>query len=252
MQPTLAFTDTKVSAMTTTASLGNSLDLNSLWDAVEVPHHDGTIAIRHVSGAHCKPDGAMDVGGKPFGNQLTALVQVKDRNNAIANVKVFGNGTLQMTGVKSMAESRTVAFAIKAVLGLPSDPFDFRARMVNVNLRVSPPPMRSKIVHYINSETPLTALFDPSISHCAKLYICFNTSDPERLARHSGGCKCEAHCAFAKSNARRCFRCIALIHKTGTITIRGACGEDHIKRAEKITKEAIVQYVSAQSMAQFT
>lgn len=228
-----------VCAVTSTASLGSATDLDELWNCIEIGRDEGVVAARNASFTECRPPGSMELG-RGFGRQITALVAVPGRSAAKANVKIFPSGMMQATGVKSKSESRAVFSAVARACGRGEEVVDVRVRMVNAHMRHSPAVGRRRLVQMILDTSPgLRASFDPSLASVAKVFFCFDTADPASLSTHSGACACPIHCAFAPPRQRRCFRCSALVHRTGTIKLTGACTEQHVERAAQILEDLV-------------
>ena len=236
----VAFTPIVVGTVTGTASLGQRLDLQVVWSSAMVPNNHGVCAIRNPEADACRPEGSIPLHNG-FGRQVTALVRLPSRD-ATCNVKAFETGNLQITGARSLLEVRQAASAISATLGC-SSPFDVRIRMVNANFRYVPAVSRKRLIEYISETRPgLYATFDPAIAAVAKIHFCFNTCDSSKLAAHAGMCCCISPCALASARNRSCFRCMAMIHRTGTVMLSGACMEEHISRAAELVKEIIQSY----------
>lgn len=245
------FTEPRVSAVTATASLGHVVDLGGLWDDLVVPSAcGGVVAIRNSAGTECRPAGTLETGKRAFGTQMTALVCIDGRDNAYANVKIFKNGTLQITGTKSREEAASVAQTVKKIVTCPgapgrySAPFDVRVRMLNANMRVEPKIPRAAFVRFVRGEgLGIRVSFDPSISSIAKVSMCFDTDDEERVLEHSGVCTCEPNCASAPARLRKCHRCVIMLHGTGTIAIKGSCSEVHVRRAADIFEATVQRFM---------
>ena len=236
--PDHIFSSLAISAMTCTASITSielgKLDLQSIWESVAVDP-EGLACIRNTDATECRPPDLLRTGTVPFGTQLTALVRIRHRPDAHANVKIFANGALQITGVRSRSETMDVARTVSGAIGMAA-PHDIRVRMVNANMRTDPPLPRKGFVEYVQSLQGMHAVFDPSISPTAKVYICFAGKDETQQSTVDGACPCPTHCATKKSQRRNCYVCVALIHKTGTVMIKGACGESHIERSAEVIK----------------
>lgn len=245
------FTEPRVSALTATASLGHNVDLEGLWEGLAIPTAGGVVAIRHSSGSACRPAGAIETGKRPFGTQMTALVSIEGRAGAHANVKIFKNGTLQITGTKSREEAASVARAVKAcvsnseAMDRAKAPFDVRVRMLNVNMHVEPRIPRAAFVRFVANEgSGVRVSFDPAISSIAKVSMCFDTDDEGRVLEHTGACKCKSNCSFAPARLRKCHRCVVMLHGTGTVTFKGSCSEVHVRRACELFRAMVVRFLS--------
>jgi hypothetical protein len=230
-----------IGVLTCTARLGHSIDLDRVYEAADVSDPAGILALRSPDASQCRPDGSLPLG-KKFGRQLTALVHVPGRQGSRCNVKVFSNGTLQITGSRSESEAYRAASKVSVALGFQDPPLDVRVRMINAHMR-APIVGRTRLVNSIAKDRlGIPARFDPSVHSAAKIVLCFDTSSPPLVALHSGVCECVPTCAFAPSKTRRCFRCVALVHQTGTVTLSGACCEVHVRRAGEVVLDLVRTY----------
>ena len=229
-------TEIAVSTVTATATFGVRVDLEQAWSTVRLSQ---TVQeVRSPDGCQSKPPGRHDPS-KAFGHHLSLLVSVDQRPGNAASVKLFSNGTLHITGLRSTSEIHDVASAAGLACGISTSPLDVRIRMINAHFKHSPALSRSTIVRTVASHTQLRSMFDPAISPAAKVFFCFDCTNADALQKHQGACGCPTPCEFLPARMRRCQRVVALIHRTGTVMLSGACSENHVLRAANILKQVL-------------
>jgi TATA-box binding protein (TBP) (component of TFIID and TFIIIB) len=112
----------RISTMTATGSVGTIVNLNNFYDCIEVIKHsdpnEGVIYAEYGNNKHsqvCKGvntkkkfirvNGKKEISMKRFDNSVTLKIKFNERN-AVINVKLFKNGKVQMTGVKSIEQGK--------------------------------------------------------------------------------------------------------------------------------------------------
>jgi TATA-box binding protein (TBP) (component of TFIID and TFIIIB) len=236
-----------VSTVTGTASLGSIANLSELF--VRTEPSDTVVSLRSPDGRHVKPLDSMPCLGKMVGKHLTLIVQLQKRD-ARCHAKLYANGTVHVTGVRSSAEIDEACQLIAGTFATGSSAFDVRTRMVNAYFKHTPVISRTMLVRYIARETELSAVFDPSVSPEARVYFCFHprtSADPQNLAEHDGCCTCAHPCAFMPARLRRCYRVIGIVHGTGTVMMSGSGSEAHLRHATKLLQKIMVDVVRAES-----
>jgi TATA-box binding protein (TBP) (component of TFIID and TFIIIB) len=112
----------RISTMTATGSVGTIVNLHNFYDCIEAIKHDdpneGVIYAEYGNNKHsqvCKGvntkkkfirvNGKKEISMKRFDNSVTLKIKFNERN-AVINVKLFKNGKVQMTGVKSIEQGK--------------------------------------------------------------------------------------------------------------------------------------------------
>lgn len=227
----------RISTVTGTACLGRVGDLDGLFARIEPSH--AITCVRSPDGRRVKPMGSLQTLPRTVGRHLTLVVRVNERC-VKCHAKLYENGTVHVTGVKSTSEISEACRIIAGCLAIESNAFDIRTRMINAFFTCVPKPSRRALVDHIRANSRIHASFDPAVSSEARIYFCFDSrisSDPESLAQLDGTCACTQPCAFLPAKLRRCYRVIAIVHSTGTVMMSGGgCSEGHLIRATAILK----------------
>lgn len=237
------FSPLVVSTITATASLTSPVDLVCAFR--DVPLTDGILAVRSADGKRVRPVGSLPLLDKTLGKHLTISMVADESLGSRCSVKVFENGTLQITGIKRSRDLKPVCASVARSCGLFREAVGVRTRMVNAYFKQWERPIaRSKLVEYLQckSHTAMPpATFDPALSSIARVHFCFDTAVPCEIKQHRGVCRCKRSCAFLPSRMRRCFKVVAKVHATGTIMMSGACDENHVERAADLLQTYILQ-----------
>jgi hypothetical protein len=100
----MQFTPLRISTMTCSAALRGDVDLDALFDRIALVPDDGiSVGVVHVIDwrrTRARPEGS-EFGTRNFGKNVSVKL-----STGAANVKIFGNGGLQMTGIKTEAGGR--------------------------------------------------------------------------------------------------------------------------------------------------
>jgi TATA-box binding protein (TBP) (component of TFIID and TFIIIB) len=227
----MEFSDLRISTMTCSASLRGDVDLDRLFEGLTiVPDNGSTLGISLAIDwrrTHAKPEGASFCA-RNFGKNVT--VKLWFGVGSSTNMKVFHNGGLQMTGIKTEAGGREASQYIAGVahdLGLVSerDAVDFRVRMINSDMRASVPLQRGLLYEAWRHERDLCLAFDPLTYPALKLLYFFPPIGTEK----DGVCRCQVHCSTKlQAKHRRCLKATVSLFESGCIIITGSVREEHV------------------------
>lgn len=234
----------RISTMTQVASLNTLIDLASLFQSLP---KDGTKAMTYAifgyeakgeSGKKKKVLGDETVAGKArkryFFNQVTLHVQVEKQ----INMKVFNNGGIQMTGLRSAKQgSDAIATLIQYVGALAPElqekifvetrsPITVNPRMVMINsdfdlkMKID----REKLHRHIVSSGQYS-------SYSPEIYPGVNIKYYYNLAKQQDGvCNCEGVCD-GKGHDGACKKVTIAVFRSGKVIITGGQTMDHLYTA---------------------
>lgn len=234
LNPTLC----KISTITATGSINSLINLEVFYDNVTINNDRG---IRYIEYGRKKHD--MIFRGtrgktpkkkketKRFDNQVTCLVKSE---NCIANVKVFKNGKIQMTGLKDVLQGKdiidtvidniydiyarghtTVVETINSIMNC-----DYKIRLINSDFRLGIEIRRDKLNKLIQQTYDVLSSFEPCIYPGVKIQFFWNSSKPI----HDGICQCDNHCS-GKGDGHgdgECKKITIAVFQSGCIIITGA------------------------------
>jgi TATA-box binding protein (TBP) (component of TFIID and TFIIIB) len=179
---------------------------------------------------------------KSFFNQSTLVVRrwvSNERGWKEVNIKLFGNGSVQMTGIHSeeFAEE-TLRWLIKECEKLPETPFNsppvvnkMNVQMINSNYTLGVP-LQSETIHAILRDNyGLFSIFEKTLYQGVDTKYFYNKKRVH--GTEPGICGCEIQCK-GQGNGEgegQCKRITIAIFQTGNIIITGARNMDQINEA---------------------
>jgi TATA-box binding protein (TBP) (component of TFIID and TFIIIB) len=243
----MEFTDLRISTMTCSGALRGNIDLDALFEAVSVVPDDGvTLGITHAINWQrtcVKPEGAP-FGTRNFGKNVSIKLRVDASTASCINMKIFHNGGLQMTGVKTEAggrEAAQLAADIIHALGLVAErgAVDFRVRMINSDMRANCPLQRRSLYEAWRHEKDASISFDPITYPALKLMYFYTPNKP--AAGQDGLCHCPVHCSTKlQAKCRRCLKVTVSLFESGCIIITGSISEEHAYLVRDIVKAKLL------------
>lgn len=248
----------RVSTITCNGSIGTRVELTKLYDVmtvVDIKNADnGFIYVIDRNGKETKGENprkkrsetkkkaASEDNYRRFDNALSSYFKL--RQDYYPSVKIFKNGTIQMTGLKTIEDGEKlhhmVFDAIQKIYETNKDAFDsepifkedtFYVRMINSDFSV-PYLIRRKELHHllISEKCQNSCSFQPGTYPGVKLQYFWNPV----IGVKNGICKCtEAKC-FGKGNGNghgECKKVTVSIFESGKILITGATNFEQINEA---------------------
>lgn len=242
----MEFTELRVSTMTSSAALCGDVDLDALFDGIVVVPDDGeTVGIWHAINWHrtcVKPEGAAFIKSK-FGMNVSVRLRLE---SGTANMKIFRNGGLQMTGIKTEESGREAAHLVAGIvhgLGLieQSAAVDFRVRMINSDLRANRGLRRSQLYEAWRQEKDICITFDPMTYPALKLMFFYAPNRP--VGDQDGVCRCPAHCSTKlQAKYRKCLKVTVSLFESGCIIITGSIREEHARAVKDLVTAKLLAW----------
>jgi TATA-box binding protein (TBP) (component of TFIID and TFIIIB) len=180
------------------------------------------------------------ITSKCFFNQGTIVIR---RSVAIGfkevNIKLFGNGSVQMTGINSEEFAReTLALLISECAKLSETPFTqppvinkMNIQMINSDFSLGVP-LQSEVIHQIlRDRYGLFSIFEKTLYQGVDTKYYYNTMRPAEMT--PGVCACDSLCS-GQGNGEgpgQCKRITISIFQTGNVIITGARHMDQINEA---------------------
>lgn len=180
------------------------------------------------------------ITGKCFFNQGTIVIR-----RAIpggfkeVNIKLFGNGSVQMTGINSeLFAISTLELLVNECNKLSQSPFTkppvinkMNIQMINSDFSLGVP-LQSEVIHQIlRDRYGLFSIFEKTLYQGVDTKYYYNTTRPAEAT--PGVCACEQLCSGQGNGAGpgQCKRITISIFQTGNIIITGARHMDQINEA---------------------
>lgn len=250
----------RVSTITCNGSLGKHIGevyLDKLFENIDIVDSEDAIGFIYM----VDKEGKNTKGVSPRKEKKTHAKKLKDEDinkkrrfdNAISgyfrtsqgyspSVKIFKNGTIQMTGLKKIEDGQELHVRVFNVFSklVEKTPeivknnelkcSDFFVRLINSDFSV-PFNVRRKDLHHllISDEYNNTSSFQPGTYPGVKIQYCWNAE----YNKNDGCCKCTQKC-FGKGNGSgdgQCKKITISVFESGKILITGAVTFEQIDRA---------------------
>jgi TATA-box binding protein (TBP) (component of TFIID and TFIIIB) len=254
---TINATPYRVSTITCNGSIGSRIDLTKLYDYIDVIDNEkqnkGFIYIIDRNGENVKGVNPRKKKNnvkkkdtekkyRKFDNAISTYFKLHE--NYTPSVKIFKNGTIQMTGIKKIEEGeclhKDVFDIINNIYMKDNSIFEnkpvfseenFFVRMINSDFSV-PYLIRRKELHklIISNNYQNSCSFQPGTYPGVKLQYFWNPM----IGTKNGICKCSAEKCFGKGNGSghgKCKKVTVSIFESGKILITGATNFEQINEA---------------------
>jgi TATA-box binding protein (TBP) (component of TFIID and TFIIIB) len=240
----------KISTITATARLNSCLDLDQLFDLLEIANN--VLYIEYGSRkleTRSKGEASKQrmkykntVPKKLFNNQMTVVFQMDhDGYGSIkTNCKIFKNGHVQMTGLKFVEQGLMVIKKLIPEIGKANDAADnkifldeinelsfsgYMIRLINCDFRVGFK-LRRDVLHKLVSSSgdyKVFSSFEPCIYPGCKIQYWYNTESDTR----DGCCYCVNKCngKGCGSGDGECKKITVAVFQSGCVIITG--GQSH-------------------------
>lgn len=206
----LKFTPLRISTMVTTAQLGVTINIPKLFSDIPLIDYwhltNGVLKIESGKGVRGKSwrDVMRDEKKeKSFFNQATLVVrrEVSDKYWKEINVKIFQNGGVQMTGIRSekMAVDTIVWLIHFIQTNIPDiigkgdiHVHKFQVQLINSDFSIGAPIRRESLHAVLKDSYHLASLYESTIYQGVKTKYFYNDTKPEGSL--PGICACPTRC----------------------------------------------------------
>ena len=260
--PTLTFSPLRISTITTTAQLGTKIHLDALFRQIPILQYwdlnDGVLKME-FSGT-TKGTSFKDIMLKPkttktsFFNQATLVVR-REISPLIwkeINVKLFRNGGVQMTGVRSLEMSSeaivwlvnylTAKCNAEPIFETPPNIHKQQVQLVNTDFSIGAK-VRRDILHRILSDVyRLNSSYESAIYQGVKTKYFYNSQRPAGAS--PGLCPCSRLCKGTGDGSAigECKKITISPFQTGQVIITGARTMEQINEAYEFIKGVFTRH----------
>ena len=260
--PTLTFSPLRISTITTTAQLGTKIHLDALFRQIPILQYwdlnDGVLKME-FSGT-TKGTSFKDIMLKPkttktsFFNQATLVVR-REISPLIwkeINVKLFRNGGVQMTGVRSLEMSsealvwlvnyHTARCTAEPIFETPPNIHKQQVQLVNTDFSIGAK-VRRDILHRILSDVyRLNSSYESAIYQGVKTKYFYNSQRP--AGAPPGLCPCSKLCKGTGDGSAigECKKMTISPFQTGQVIITGARTMEQINEAYEFIKGVFTRH----------
>jgi TATA-box binding protein (TBP) (component of TFIID and TFIIIB) len=232
--------DLRVSTIVGISKFSQPIHLQELYDSIETDskitfielgeQYKGLIDKKNLKKREKKTK-------KYFYNQATLHVTMKYKGtDKRVNVKLFNNGSIQMTGLKSVELGKqTLDYLVELVNSLKEDLItlgEYSIALFNTDFDIGFKVNREKLNRHLYSLGIYTS-FEPCIYPGVNIKYYYKTSN------QSGLCECQPMCS-GKGCHGDCKKITIAVFNSGKIIITGGCNYDQCFEAHKFIKKILL------------
>lgn len=231
----------RISTITALCGIGCEVPLVELNEHLEVNDKICYIRFKDVVRGQSKKT-KKKKSTKSFYNQVTLIVNLPEEYKSIngggrsINVKVFKNGQLQMTGVKSDAEGHAGVGVLIAELErvfrekeYQFSECNYKTVLINSDFRIGYKVNRQKLYELLDAHYGMYVSYEPCIYPGVNAKYFWNSTDETR----SGICHCDKMCNGKGSGtgSGECKKVTIATFQSGTVIITGANTMEQLRNA---------------------
>lgn len=169
---------------------------------------------------------------KRFDNQLTVIYKFND--NTLMNIKMFKNGNIQITGVKSIQDGNSmidilISIMKKICVDEPNAVKDidkmvnnnYKVALINSDFQIGFEIKRDKLYTILINSYHNKCSFEPCIYPGVKIQYFWNSHNHDK----NGVCCCKTQCSVGKNDGHgenKCKKITIAVFQSGCIIITGA------------------------------
>lgn len=265
----------RISTMTATGFIGCNINLVNLYSSITVKQLDeeGIIYAEYGNNKHSqiskgtnlkkrfiRVDGKKQASTRRFDNSITVKYNLKKDDHdtssySTLNIKIFKNGKIQMTGVKSESNGKK---AIQSIIDLIKEyqktsdenivedvnmlrSSSFSIHLINSDFKVDMEIRRDLLANVIINKYSCTCSYEPCIYPGVKLQYYLNKNNKDLPITKQGRCKCSPSCNGKGDGftTDACKKITISIFQSGCILITGVTLIEHIEIAYNYITELI-------------
>lgn len=231
-------TPLRVSTITATASINTAIDTWTLFRSVPIVCGDGDGVVyadyRRTSKHVLQTRGERPTQNRRrprmnhFGNQTTIVVRACIGTNLVrhVNVKLFKNGSIQMTGLRSIDDGPMILDALVNIIkSISPDPdalkaSSFRVRLINSDFHVNMKVRREALHSILIKSFPyIRSHYEPCMYPGVKIEYYHHPDSP-----HSPCCECSC-------SECQCHKVTISVFRSGSVIITGAVSISQLEDA---------------------
>jgi TATA-box binding protein (TBP) (component of TFIID and TFIIIB) len=260
--PTLDFSDLRVSTITTTAQLGTKILRDALFEQIPIMAYwdlnDGVLKMEH--GGSAKGTCFKDIMQKKkdtkkgFYNQTTLVIrrEISPLVWKEINIKLFKNGGIQMTGVRSLEMASAALHWLISYLsatctekpifeGIPMIHKE-EVQMVNTDFSIGAKVKRETLHRILMDTYRLNSSYESAIYQGVKTKYFFNAERP--AGKPPGLCPCAKLCKGTGDGSKigQCKKITISPFQTGQVIITGARTMEQINEAYDFIKGVFTKH----------
>lgn len=261
VKPVLQFTDLRVSTITTTADIGADIYRDTLFEQIQILPYailkEGILKMDH--GGKKKGTCFRDIMMKPsekdtsFYNQTTVVIR-KEVGPLLfkeINIKLFKNGGIQMTGVKTLEmASGALRWLLAHVSATCPGPLFSKppvitkeaTQLINTDFNIGSKIRRDVLQRILVDEYSLSSSYEASIYQGVKVRYFYN--DSKSKSDPPGHCMCPKLCKGAGDGTKvgACKKITISSFQTGNVIVTGGRTMDQTEEAYEFIKRLFTKH----------
>lgn len=263
--PVLNFSDLRISTITTTAQLGTKILLDSLFEQIPIMEYWdlGNGVLKMEFSGKGKGLCFKDIMLKPkttktsFFNQATLVIrrEVRPFIWKEINVKLFRNGGVQMTGIKSLEMGSDALHWLLSYLSescsskpiFESSPViqKEQVQLVNTDFSIGAKVRRDVLHRILSDNYRLNSSYESAIYQGVKTKYFYNAQRPE--GHPPGLCPCSKLCKGTGDGSKigECKKITISPFQTGQVIITGARTMEQINEGYMFIKEVFTKHADS-------
>jgi TATA-box binding protein (TBP) (component of TFIID and TFIIIB) len=242
-------TDYRISTITAVGNINSIIDLQQFFDIfnptnnIVYVEYGKTKNISNVKGIHPKKKPKKKKkDSKRFDNQATVFIKLQDET--YANMKIFKNGKIQMTGLKTINNGieaiNTLINYVKNIHTEKNKILDnienvkltnYKICLINSDFKFEHKIKRNSLYKFIVDNTGLICSYEPCIYPGVKIQYFYNDDN-------DGVCKCSEYCDNKKKTSE-CSKITIAIFESGCTIITGAKNINQINTTYKFINNLV-------------
>lgn len=253
------YSEPKISTITAVSNINTIINLNNLFENcfidkkfvyVEYGNNKNLSNFKGDKPQKKKPT------KKRFDNQLT-IIYSYDNNNV--NIKLFKNGKIQMTGLKSIEQGKETTINLINYIKIHQNIYkniiedknenknenqiktiendygmylsNYKICLINADFKINFKIKRKDLFNYLLNNTDLIVSFEPCIYPGVKIQFFYNNNE-------NGICNCNPFCS--RKNKMNCSKITIAIFESGCIIITGSKHLKHTNLCFNFIKNIII------------
>jgi TATA-box binding protein (TBP) (component of TFIID and TFIIIB) len=254
----------RISTITATGALGSSVNLDKLYSNIDLDNSPDVLFVEYgkkINSRHANDQerkkicDKLEKKSKRFDNQVTVLRKDADKDIYIST-KIFKNGNVQMTGVRSDQRGLEnigvihgiVAGAYEKDSNVVDDikalkPSAYAVRLINSDFKIGFPLRRDVLYKIMMSSYKNNCSYEPCIYPGVKIQYFYN----KEASVKNGVCSCSVPCIVGKKcgcGDRQCKKVTIAVFQSGSVIITGAQYIDQIDEVYAYIHDILVTHES--------
>lgn len=208
----------RISTITAICSVNADINIFEMFNLIEAPYTYETFTLNTCILEHNVKGNFIEkrkINQKLFGNQMTLMINGNDRSNV--NIKIFKNGKIQITGLKSETEGIRIVKEISNRYNLIFDENSFKICLINSDFGFKMLIKRDQLYNFLYDK--IQCSYEPCIYPGVKIKYMWH----RRNSSNNGQCTCDQTCIGNGTGelGQPCRKVTIVLFQSGKVIITG-------------------------------